>query len=92
MLLSASPLLRVRGAGVGVFCLCVCVLCGSPVWPSPPVVGPLRGPALCVGPVYAVWVESSPVVFPFSVVSVPRLASRLRSRSLCSICCRVLSI
>jgi len=24
----------------------VCVLCGSPVWPSPPVVGPLRGPPL----------------------------------------------
>jgi len=29
----------------------VCVLCGSPVWPSPPVaVGPLWGPPLCVGP------------------------------------------
>ena len=28
----------------------VCVLCGSPVWPSPPVVGPLWGPSLCVGP------------------------------------------
>ena len=28
----------------------VCLLCGSPVWPSPPVVGPLRGPPLCVGP------------------------------------------
>jgi len=25
-------------------------LCGSPVWPSPPVVGPLWGPPLCVGP------------------------------------------
>ena len=51
----------------------VCVLCGSRVWPSPPVVGPLRGPPLCVGPV---WVGSSPVVFPFPVASVPRLASR----------------
>jgi len=30
--------------------LSVCVLCGSPVWPSPPVVGPLWGPPLCVGP------------------------------------------
>jgi len=28
----------------------VCVLCGSPVWPSPPVVGPLWGSPLCVGP------------------------------------------
>jgi len=28
----------------------VCVLCGSPVWPSPPVVGPLLGPPPCVGP------------------------------------------
>jgi len=28
----------------------VCVLCGSPVWPSPPVVGPLWPPPLCVGP------------------------------------------
>jgi len=54
------------------------VLCGSHVWPSPPVVGPLRGPSLCVGPL---WVGSSPVVFPFPVASVPRLASRSRSRS-----------
>ena len=30
--------------------LSVCVLCGSPVWHSPPVVGPLWGPPLCVGP------------------------------------------
>ena len=30
--------------------LSVRVLCGSPVWPSPPVVGPLWGPPLCVGP------------------------------------------
>jgi len=29
----------------------MCVLCGSPVWPSPPVVGPLRGPPLCGSPV-----------------------------------------
>ena len=38
--------------------LSVCVLCGSPVWPSPPVVGPLWGPPLCVGPlrVPSVWV------------------------------------
>jgi len=36
----------------------VCVLCGSPVWPSPPVVGPLWGPPLCVGPLFGspVWV------------------------------------
>ena len=36
----------------------VCVLCGSPVWPSPPVVGPLWGPPLCVGPLCGspVWV------------------------------------
>jgi len=46
----------------------VCVLCGSPVWPSPPVVGLLRCPPLCVGPL---WVGSSPVVFPFPVESVP---------------------
>jgi len=30
--------------------LSVCVLCGPPVWPFPPVVGPLWGPPLCVGP------------------------------------------
>jgi len=34
----------------------VCALCGSPAWPSPPVVGPLWGPPLCVGPL---WVGSS---------------------------------
>jgi len=33
-----------------IYILSVCVLCGSPVWPSPPVVGPLWGPPLCVGP------------------------------------------
>jgi len=33
----------------------LCVLCGSPLWPSPPVVGPLGGPPLCVGPL---WVGS----------------------------------
>jgi len=54
------------------------VLCGSPVWPSPPVVGSLRGPTLCVGPLR---VGPSPVVFPFSVASVTRLASCSRSRS-----------
>jgi len=58
--------------------LSVCVLCGSPVWPSPPVVGSLRGPPVCVG---RLWVGSSLVVFPFPVASVPRLASRSRSRS-----------
>jgi len=31
----------------------VCVLCGSPVWPSPPVVGPLcPPPPLCGSPVW----------------------------------------
>jgi len=33
--------------------LSVCVLCGSPAWPSPPVVGPLWVPPLWVG---ALWV------------------------------------
>ena len=44
----------------------VCVLCGSPVWPSPPVVGPLWGPTLCVGPLFGspVWV---PCVGPLCV-------------------------
>jgi len=44
----------------------VCVLCGSPVWPSPPVVGPLWGPPLCVGPLFGspVWV---PCVGPLCV-------------------------
>jgi len=37
----------------------VCVLCGSPVWPSPPVVGPLWGPPVCVGPLCG-----SPVCVP----------------------------
>ena len=58
----------------------VCILSGSPVWPSPPVVGPLRGPSLCVGPLW-VGVGSTPVVFPFPVATVPCLASRSRSRS-----------
>ena len=42
------------------FRLSVCVLCGSPVWPSPPVVGPLWGPPLCVGPLFG-----SPVRVPY---------------------------
>jgi len=44
----------------------MCVLCGSPVWPSPPVVGPLWGPPLCVGPLFGspVWV---PCVGPLCV-------------------------
>jgi len=50
----------------------VCVMCGSPVWPSPSVVGPLRGPPLCVGPLCGP--PFSFVVFPFPVASVPRLA------------------
>jgi len=43
----------------------VCVLCGSPVWPSPPVVGPLWGPPLCVGPLFGspVWVSWVPSVW-----------------------------
>jgi len=54
----------------------VCVMCRSPAWPSPPVVDPLRGPPLCVGPL---WVGTSPVVFLFPVASVLRLASRSRA-------------
>jgi len=57
----------------------MCVLCGSPAWPSPPVVGPLLGPSLYVGPL---WAGSSPAVSTFSVASVPRLASCSRSFSL----------
>ena len=41
----------------------VCVLCGFPVWPSPPGVGPLRGPPLCVGPL---WVPPPPYRVPVS--------------------------
>jgi len=62
--------------------LSVCVLCGSPVWPSPPVMGPLWGPPLCVGPLFGspvwvpVWVPSVwvPCVGPLcgSPVWVPR--------------------
>ena len=49
-------------------CICmrlmsVCVLCGSPVWPSPPVVGPLWGSPLRVGPP---WVGSPSCRFPTS--------------------------
>ena len=43
--------IRMRSRSKGI--LSLCVLCGSPVWPSPPVVGPLRGPLLCVGPLWA---------------------------------------
>jgi len=61
-------------SGVNIVGVCsVWVLCVSP-----PVVGPLRGPPLCVGPL---WMGSSPVVFLFPVASLPRLASRSRSRS-----------
>ena len=49
----------------------VCVLCGSPVWPSSPVVGPLWGPPLCVGPLCwsPVWVPcvGPPCVGPLCV-------------------------
>jgi len=71
------PPLHPSVCGAAVFLLpCLCVFC----------VGPLCGPPLrwwvfcgvCVGPL---WVGSSPVVFPFLVASVPRLASRSRSRS-----------
>ena len=60
--------------------LSVCVLCGSPVWPSPPVVGPLSSVGsspLCGSPVGG----SPSSVSPFPMASVPRLASRSRSRS-----------
>jgi len=51
----------------------VCVLCGSPVWPSPPVVGPLWGPPLCVGPLCGSPVRAVPCVGPLcgSPVWVP---------------------
>jgi len=45
---------------VHMYIVSVWVLCGSPVWPSPPVVGPLWGPPLCVGPLFG-----SPVWVPF---------------------------
>jgi len=46
--------------------LSVCVLSGSPVWPSPPVVGPLWGPPLCVGPL---WVGYCRVRVPCGIYS-----------------------
>ena len=63
--------------------LSVCVLCGSPVWPSSPVVGPLWGPPLCVGPLFGspVWVPcvgplcGSPVWVPCVGPSARRVAS-----------------
>jgi len=68
--------------------LSVCVLCGSPVWPSSPVVGPLWGPPLCVGPLFgspvrvpSVWVPcvgplcGSPVWVPCVGPSARRVAS-----------------
>jgi len=39
-----------RWTTLGRCLLSVHVLCGSPVGPSPSVVGPLRGPPFCVGP------------------------------------------
>jgi len=53
---------------IHIVCMCVylwsvCVLCGSPVWPSPPVVSSLRGPPLCVGPL---WVGVLPCRVPVS--------------------------
>ena len=57
--------------------VCVCSV-WVPCVALPPVVGPLRCPPLCVGPL---WVGSSPGVFLFPVASVPCLASRSRSRS-----------
>jgi len=45
--------------GLSFYVYSVCVLCGSPVWPSPPVVGPLRGHPLCVGPLWVSGVFSS---------------------------------
>jgi len=52
----------------------VCVLCGSPVWPSPPVVGPLWGPPLCVGPLLGP-LCGSPVWVPCVGPSSRRVAS-----------------
>jgi len=45
-------------------CVSVCVLCGSPVWPSPLVVGPLWGPPLYVGPLCGSPLCGSPVWVP----------------------------
>jgi len=51
----------------------VCVLCGSPVWPSPPVVSPLWGPPLYVGPLW-VGPPSCRVRVPFDIYSRDVLA------------------
>jgi len=75
-----ASLCKLTGSRSQAQVLSVCVLCGSPVWPSPPVVGPLCGPPLCVGPLFGspVWV---PCVGPLCVgplcgspVWVPRSA------------------
>jgi len=58
----------------------VCVLCGSPVWPSPPVVGPLWGPPLCVGPLW-VGSPSCRVLVPCGIYSRDVSRSCTRSRT-----------
>jgi len=66
--------------------LSMCVLCGSPVWPSSAVVGPLWGPPLCMGPlcVGPLWVgpPSRRVRVPCGIYSRNVSRSCTRSRIL----------
>jgi len=53
-----------------VLMVCVYCVCKSPVWPSPPVAGPLRDPPMCVG---SLWVVSCSC-FPLHLFIVSPLA------------------